>query len=168
MIPEGALLQSINEIALDGSMGNEGIVLWLGKRQRKVAKVTHLIVLRGPDVIKEPNFLIIKPSLFNLVTDVVIELGAALIGQMHSHAGYRVDLSWADCIYGVSVPYYLSIVVPHYAMKIGTDIGGSSVHVFEPGTGYRQLTKREASRCIHIISGEHVPVLTVGEDSDGR
>src|SRR6266478_6192945 len=83
-IPEMAVADSLREMAQDGSQGNEGIVLWLGRRHRDEATVTHLVGLRGPGITRQPDLLIIEPWLLNEVTDVTIELKVALVGQIHS------------------------------------------------------------------------------------
>lgn len=165
VIPASAILDSLKEMAFDGAIGNEGIVLWLGNRLKGIAEVTHLVGLRGPGVIKQPDLLRIESHLFNDVADVAIELGVSLLGQIHSHEGFWVDLSWADSTYGVAVPYYLSVVAPHYAMRGDTDINDCGVHVFEPGRGYRRLPPNEVARRLNIGYGHKVPFLTVGEES---
>jgi len=122
-IPESVLSISFREMAQDGVQGNEGIALWLGHHSGDRAEVTHLVALRGPGLIKKPNLLMISSGLINDVTDLAIERGVTLLGQIHSHGtGYGTNLSPTDRKYGVAVPYFLSVVAPHYAMKPGTRI----------------------------------------------
>lgn len=162
-IPESAMVDSLHEMARDGAAGNEGIALWLGRRHSKKAEVTHLVALRGPGVLKQPDLLIVESWLLNDVADVTIELGVTLVGQIHSHGdGYSTDLSFTDRRYGIAVPYYLSLVAPDYAMKEGTGIADCGVHVFEPGVGYRCLLPVEIAQRIHIVSGPRLPMITVG------
>jgi hypothetical protein len=153
-------------MSLDGALGNEGVTLWLGKRLKGIAEVTHLVVLRGPGIIKQPDLLRIDSHLFNDVTDVAIEFGVSLLGQIHSHRGLWVDLSWVDSTYGVAVPYYLSVVAPHYAMRADTNIKDCGVHVFDPRRGYRRLPPQEVAKRIHIVYGQKLTILTVGEESE--
>jgi hypothetical protein len=165
VVPESAIADSLREMALDGALGNEGVALWLGKRLKGIAEVTHLVALRGPGVIKRPDLLRIESFLFNDVADVAIKLGVSLLGQIHSHRGFGVDLSWVDSTYGVAVPYYLSAVAPYYAMRDDTDIKDCGVHVFEPGRGYRRLPPQEVAKRIRIGYGQKLPFLIVGEES---
>ncbi len=164
-IPESALLDSLNEMARDGIAGREGITLWLGRRIKGLAEVTHLVALRGPGVIKRPDFLRIKPWLVNEVSDVAIELGIALVGQIHSHGpGYGTDLSIVDRHFGITVPYYLSLVAPDYATRPSMRLGDCGVHVFEPSFGYRRLAPAEAEERIHLVRGVRLPFTVVGAE----
>lgn len=164
-IPESAIRDSLHEMAKDGAVGNEGIVLWLGTRGNKQAHITHLVALRGPGVIKEPAFLRIEPSLLNDVTDITIKLGVALVGQIHSHGTlHGTNLSITDRKYGFAVPYYLSIVAPDYALRPNTEITDCGIHVFEKGRGYRRLSEAEISLRICITTAGKLPILLVGED----
>src|SRR5689334_12378841 len=64
---EGVLEGSLREMSTDGVCGNEGVVLWLGRRAQGQAEITHLIGLRGSGVIKRPYLLIVSPWLLNEV-----------------------------------------------------------------------------------------------------
>jgi hypothetical protein len=165
-IPETAFEESLREMAYDGSRGNEGIVLWLGRRHDREATVSHLVALRGAGVVKRPDLLIIEPWLLSEVTDVTIELGVALVGQIHSHGDWHgVDLSITDRTCGIAVPYYLSVVAPSYAMEPRTRMDDCGVHVYEPGTGYRRLSAIEIGQRLHVMTGLQVPLIIVGEES---
>jgi hypothetical protein len=164
-LPEHARTESFREIARDGKKGNEGIVLWLGRRNKNEATISHLVLLRGPGVIKKPNFLRIESWLLNEVTDITIDLGISIIGQIHSH-GSRcgINLSFTDRAYGIAVPYYLSIVVPDYAMRKNTQIAECGVHVFKKNMGYYRLSAKEVLRCIIITPDRKLPQLIVGKE----
>lgn len=163
-IPESALEESCREMARDGSSGNEGVALWLGQRHDGRAHVTHVIVLRGPDVVKRPDQLTIRPQLLNLVTNLAIEYESVLIGQIHSHGQmYGTDLSYADRTLGITVPYFLSIVAPDYALRPCTRLEDCGIHVFEPGSGFRRLSANESAHRVLLVPSADVPVLTVGE-----
>ncbi len=163
-IPEAALTQSLSEMARDGAFGTEGIVLWLGRRHHGTAEVTHLVAPRGPGMEKRPDLLVIKPALMSEVTDVAVELGVVLVGQIHSHGPWHgVDLSITDRRYGVAVPHHLSIVAPNYAMTPGTRIEDCGVHVFEPGYGYRRLGAPEVASRLQVVPGSQLPLVVVGE-----
>jgi hypothetical protein len=152
-------------MARDGAVGNEGVALWLGKRDSGKAEVTHVAALRGLGVIKKPALLIIESSLLNDVTDLTIELGVALVGQVHSHGPFfGTDLSPTDRQYGIAVPYYLSVVAPDYALRPHTSIGDCGVHVYESGLGFRRLSVAEVSRQIQVVTHAQIPVITVGEE----
>ncbi|MER3406785.1 MAG: hypothetical protein C4289_17785, partial [Chloroflexota bacterium] len=82
------------------------------------AEITHVVGLRGPGVIKRPDFLRIEPWLLNDVTDLAIDLGVVLVGQVHTHGpGYGTDLSMTDRTYGIAVPFYISVVAPDYGLR---------------------------------------------------
>lgn len=162
-LPEHALTESMREMARDGKKGNEGIVLWLGRRTKKEATISHLVLLRGSGVIKRPNFLRIESWLLNEVTDITIDIGVSIIGQIHSHGSLcGVDLSPTDCTYGLAVPYYLSIVAPDYAMRKNTQISECGVHVFKKNIGYYRLSAKEVLRAIIITPDKKLPQITVG------
>ncbi len=163
-LTEEALLDSLAEMARDGVRGNEGVVLWLGRREKGRADISHLVALRGPTVIKRPDLLLIDAAMLNDVTDVAIGLGVSLIGQIHTHGGsHGTDLSRTDRVGGVNVPYYLSVVAPDFGLRAGTHISDCGVHVFEPDFGYRRLSRPEIARRVHVVSGARVPLVTVGD-----
>ncbi len=164
-IPEITFAASLREMAHDGSQGNEGIALWLGRRHDGEATVTHLVALRGSGIVKQPDLLIIEPWLLNEVTDLTVKLGVALVGQIHSHGDWHgVDLSFTDRTRGIAVPYYLSVVAPLYAMDPNTHIGDCGVHMYEPGIGYRKLSPAEIHERLHLTNGPAVPFITVGTE----
>lgn len=161
-IPRAAIQDSLDEMALDGDNGIEGIVLWLGKDVGETAEVTHLVRLRGPLVEKRKDFINIHPRLFNEITDVAIEHGLRLVGQVHSHGpGYGVDLSPTDRIHGIQVPSYLSLVAPDYA-RTRAAFHDWGVHVYTCEAGYVRLSRDEARCCLQINDGLRPPMLTVG------
>jgi hypothetical protein len=163
-IPETVLPDSFQEMAIDGELGNEGIVLWLGRDEDSTAEVTHLIRLRGPLVYKLPNHIHIDSALFNDVADVAIENKVRLLGQIHSHGvGYSLDLSIPDRRYGLQVPHYLSLVAPGYA-RVPVPVTRCGVHVFQPRRGYVRLGPLEIARSIQIVPGPHLPFIEVGTD----
>ena len=164
-IPEPALAASLQEMARDGVRGDEGVALWLGRRSEGWAEVTHVVALRGPGVIKRPDQLVIQPALVNEVTDLAIELGLVLVGQIHSHGElYGTDLSYADRTYGIRVPYYLSLVAPDYALRPQTRLEDCGVHIFEPGRGFHRLSMAEVGERLSVVAAGSVPVLTAGEE----
>lgn len=162
-ISEFAITESFREMARDGKKRREGIVLWLGRRSDGKAIVSHLVLLRGKGIIKKANFLRIEPWLLNEVTDITINLGVSIIGQIHSHkAKHGTDLSFSDRKYGFKVPYYLSIVTPGYAMGKHIQITDCGVHVFEKGIGYIRLSIAEVKKRINVITDGKLPILVVG------
>jgi hypothetical protein len=162
-IPQPAFRESLKEMARDGEVGNEGVMLWLGRRDGTLVEVTHPVALRGPGVVKKPNYLVIEPELINEVTDLGVRLGAYLVGQIHSHgSGDFVDLSKTDRLYGFHAPFYLSFVAPEYALNPKTGITDCGVHVYEPEAGYRRLSRQEVSRKIDLVEGPDLPVYIVG------
>ncbi len=164
LIPSSAWSESFREMALDGHSGNEGVALWLGRREGDQAEITHVVALRGPEVVREPDLLVIGASLLNDVTDLVVELGARLIGQIHSH-GTRcgINLSYSDRQNGIKTPGYLSIVAPDYAVRPGTRLVQCGVHVFEKDSGFRRLAGEEVRRRVLVVEGKAVQTIVVGE-----
>ncbi len=162
-IPESALVESLREMARDGVLGNEGVAMWLGHRGDGVAEVTHVVVLRGPDLVKRPDQLVIPPSLVNDVTDLAIDNDLVLVGQIHSHGElHGTDLSYADRTFGIKVPFFLSLVAPDYALRPKTRLEDCGVHVYESHDGFRRLTTKEIANRLQIVPGVQVPVLSVG------
>lgn len=164
-IPESAFAASLEEMARDGHYGDEGVALWLGHRADGHAEVTHVVVLRGPGIIKRPDQLVIQTSLVNELTDLAVTHNAVLVGQIHSHGQcFGTDLSHADRTYGIAVPSYLSLVAPDYAQRPVTRIQDCGVHVFDPPNGYRRLSPAEIGRRIQIVATGPVPILTAGKE----
>lgn len=156
---------SVQEMALDGRTGREGIVLWLGHRRPGAAEITTLVALRGSGVIKLPYVLRIEPDLMTLVTDLAIRLGLTLVGQIHSHGpGYGTDLSPTDRRYGFAVPGFLSVVAPDFCLRSNTTFSDCGVHVFEAGIGYRRLPLQEVQVRIEIIEGPAPGFHVVGTE----
>lgn len=163
-IPEICFQASLEELAVDGKYGKEGIVLWLGHRLEGSATVTHIVRLRGPGIIKEPDLLQIDASVLNDVTTMALDHNITLVGQIHSHGlYYGVDLSWSDRTYGISIPYYLSLVAPDYGMRQNITLAEYGVHVFEPPEGFRRLSVSEIAERIQVVSSP-ISVLTVDQE----
>jgi hypothetical protein len=161
-IPEMAIADALKEMAIDGSEGNEGIVLFLGRDIDSVAEVTHLLKLRGPAVEKCPARINIDAALLNDVTDVAMGNKVRLIGQVHSHGpGYGLDLSPTDRTYGIRSPYYLSLVAPDYALS-AAPLQKWGVHVFMENQGWVRLSESEADRRLLVLPNARASVITVG------
>jgi hypothetical protein len=165
-IPRAAIQHSIAEMAIDGSCGCEGIAMWLGRFRDDTAIVTHVALLRGPGIKKMPYQIVISADLVNDLTDVTIELGLVLVGQIHSHGHlHGTHLSNTDKRYGIRYPGYLSVVAPNYAMDSSTEISELRFHVFEAGV-WRGLGAREAQDRVVILEEPEVPVVIAGGELD--
>jgi len=164
-IPETVIADALEEMAIDGRQGNEGIALFLGRDNDGVAEVTHLVKLRGPGLEKYPDQINIHSSLLNEVTDVAIDNKVRLIGQVHSHGpGYGIGLSYTDRTYGIKTPYYLSLVAPDYALS-SAPLRSWGAHVFMETRGYVRLNAAEADRRLIMVAGASVPVIAVGVEN---
>ena len=152
LVPPTLLRVSLSEMALDGAEGNEGICLWLGvRREDETATVTHAVKLRGAGVIKSPANIRITPELMRDVHAYAKDVGAQLVGQIHSHGReYGVNLSFVDIRYGISVPYYLSVVAPSYALDAATTWDDCGVHIFRPDEGFIRIPDGEVAETISI------------------
>jgi hypothetical protein len=158
---------SLQEMSNDGVHGNEGVVLWLGRRALEQAEITHLVGLRGSGVTKRPELLVITPWLLNEVADVALHLNVSLIGQIHTHgSGYGIDLSRTDRTRGIAVPHFLSVVAPDYGLRSDICITDCGVHVFEPGLGYRRLSMSEVEQRVQVVLGPPPPLLLIGQDEE--
>lgn len=163
-IPRSALIASLTEMAIDGRHGREGVALWLGRRQHGIATISAVVALRGPGVRKQRDVLVISAALLNDVTDVAIERGESLVGQIHSHGPeFGVELSPTDQRFGIQVPDYLSVVAPDFALRPATNVTDCGLNVYAAGRGYRGLSGAEIAERIEVVDGVNVPVLTVGE-----
>jgi|SRR5581483_1191733 len=157
-----AFAESLSEMARDGSCGNEGVALWLGRRADGTAHITQVVALRGPGVIKRPRFLRIDSCLLNEVADLARERGLCLVGQIHSHGGRWTDLSETDRTYGICVPGYLSIVAPGFALESDLSIADCGIHVYEPPHGYRRLPLPEVRDRVQVVSDDYARLVVVG------
>ncbi|MGH7271031.1 MAG: hypothetical protein ACREJ3_11425 [Polyangiaceae bacterium] len=164
-LPRAALVASLDEMARDGRDGNEGIAFWLGRRTGGVASISHVVCLRGNDVVREPAHLHVGAGTLNDVADLAIEHGVSIVGQIHSHGPYfGVDLSVTDRRYGIAVPHFLSVVAPDYALRPGTRIEDCGVHVFEAGAGYRRLDVGESVARVLVSDHLGAMVLVAGSE----
>lgn len=168
-LPSPVLPASLTEMARDGVKGREGIALWLGKRAKGIASVTHVVGLRGAGVQKLPDQIRIAPWLLNEVTDAADRLGLVLVGQIHSHGiDYGVDLSFTDRTFGIQVPYYLSVVAPDYGLGRQTSLYDCGVHIYEPESGFRRLQRDEIDSFIAVTDTPVSPVTIIGDDNFGE
>lgn len=163
-LPEDALRRSLAEMALDGRADREGVAMWLGRHDDNGdVGVTHVVFLRGSGLVKRFDLLQISADLMNEISDLALEAGVMLVGQIHAHApGYGVDLSIADRTLGVVVPGYLSAVAPDFALNPATRVGDIGFHLFENGR-WRRFGGSEITSRI-ILTNATVAVLTAGVD----
>lgn len=164
-LPASALQASLAEMAPDGARGCEGVALWLGRKAGDVARVMHVVALRGSGIEKWRDHLSISSELLNDVTDVAIDRGCYLIGQIHSHPFDWVELSQADQRLGIRAEGYLSLVAPHFAQRADTRLEDCGAHLFEGGR-WRRFDPQELARRVRVVSGD-ASVLTVGETGHG-
>ena len=162
-IPRSVWSASFDEMARDGREGNEGVALWLGQRHDGIGTVSNVVVLRGPGVVKQPAFLEISSALMNDVTDVAIELGAVLLGQIHAHGrGWSIDLSYTDRTYGIAHPSYLSLVAPDYGLRPDVLPADCGVHVFMPNIGFVRLSDHDAAQRVTLVDHPVAKPIVVG------
>ncbi len=155
--------ESIAEMARDGVHRNEGVAMWLGRRDGSTAIITHLGVLRGPHVQKEPDLLMIGAEVINDLTDLALENGVRLIGQIHSHGPrFGTDLSLTDRRYGIAVPGMLSLVAPDYAQRKDTTLAECGVHIFQRGVGWRRFSAAEVQSRLSLSGDADAVILTAG------
>ncbi|MBI3894359.1 MAG: hypothetical protein HY313_00360 [Acidobacteria bacterium] len=164
-MPTNTLSASLQAMAPDGLRGNEGIVMWLGRSASNVATITHLVTFAEHLLRKRPDFLEIPPSTMSRLTDLAETLEVSLIGQIHSHPGTFIDLSIPDRRYGISAPYYLSVVAPHYAQRPDTDWRDCGVHQFIPRAGFRRVSNVEVRWRIERLPFANATSISLGEEA---
>lgn len=144
-LPHNILSSSIEIMRPHGKVGNEGLALWFGSTEASgKISVTHAIDLRGTGFVTSPLFLSLSIRAAVRLTELADQLGAHLVGQVHSHPGRFIDLSEVDIAHGFRVPNFLSVVCPHYAQDPETRLSDCGMHVFERGA-YRRLSATETS-----------------------
>lgn len=161
-MPRNVLADSISAMAPDGRRGNEGIVLWLGRVSEQEATVTHLVTLPDRWVRKRPDYLEVAPETLNTLLDVAEPLEVSLVGQIHSHPGTYIDLSIPDRRYGISAPYFLSVVAPHYAQQPNTGWADCGVHQFLPRVGFCRLSREEVHRRMNVVETLRATTIVLG------
>lgn len=163
LIPEQILAQSINEMAIDGRMECEGTCFWLGQRVNSEATVSHLAILRGAGVRKSAFNVSIAAELMRELHDQAIARGLTLLAQVHSHSSEcGVDMSATDHAYGVSVPFFLSIICPDYAQNNATKLLDCGIHICLPGKGYVRVRPEEVMDKIVQLPGLSATTLVAG------
>jgi proteasome lid subunit RPN8/RPN11 len=150
---------SVDVMRPNGRIGNEGLALWLGASDGGQARITHLVALRGDGFHASPLQLRLSWNAMSKLTDLADELGAYLVGQIHSHPGRYIDLSEVDEKYGVRCQDYLSVVCPHYAQREVSGIQECGVHLFDGGR-YRRFGASEVTRRI-ALSNATVEVVNL-------
>jgi hypothetical protein len=165
LLPVSVLEQSVAEMSIDGRDGNEGTCFWLGRRIDGDADVSHAVFLRGRGVRKSPLKVWVSPELMREVHEQADSLGLILVGQIHSHSSQcGVDMSASDHAYGVSVPFFLNVICPHYGQDPLTTIFDCGVHICRPRRRYVRLSRREVQRKIIMVPGGAAGTSVVGED----
>lgn len=154
------------ELARYGREGREGIVFWLGRHDRETAHVTHVVFARGGGVISNRELLEVSAELLNGVGALCDELKLVWVGQAHSHAGRRTDMSLPDRRLGATSPYFLSVIVPFFASDRRTTIADCGVHLMDPVAGWRSLTRVEIASAITVNPDDSAMILTVGEEGN--
>lgn len=175
ILPQAALDRSYEELAADGARDREGIALWGGIAETcargDAVRITHIILLRGPGVVRGMGYIGISPELLNEVTDALAALDGDvyLVGQIHGHPPLAsTDLSDVDIAYGIRTPQYLSVVAPNYGMAPAARLVECGIHVFESRVGWRRFTRAEVSARVEVPSSTNADVtcLTVGAETD--
>jgi len=160
IIPSDLLTTSIRFMQPHGGLGNEGLVLWFG---RKIAadtiEVTHAVEPRGPGITRSPLHLGLSLRAMNTLIDLGESIDRYLVGQVHSHPEKFIDLSPLDRAKGIRIQDYLSVVCPHYAQDPRTKWEDCGWHEFTEGR-YRRLSPNETSRRV-IISHQNVIAMHV-------
>jgi hypothetical protein len=164
-LPEAALGRSVAEMAIDGRSRREGTCFWLGRRAGGAADISHLVFLRGSGIRKGSLNIQISAELMREVHERAEALRLILLGQIHSHSiRCGVDMSASDHAYGVSVPFFLSIICPDFAQDPMTKLSDCGVHVFLPWRGYVRLSRKEVERKMILVPGAAAATSVVGEN----
>lgn len=160
-VPGDLLPKSLELMRDDGARGCEGIGLWLGVTASDEATITHLVEVPEIWVEKRPDFLCVSEIAFAALGDICERDGCYLVGQIHSHPGDFVDLSYADREYGIQAPYFFSVVAPHYAQRPRTAWNDCGVHQFLPGAGFQRFDRAEILRRVVVDRSRSVQVVTL-------
>jgi proteasome lid subunit RPN8/RPN11 len=165
ILPTDLLAKSIRFMQPHGALGNEGLVLWFGRKiAQDAVEVTHAIEPQGSGITRSPLHLSLSLRAMNKLTNLGESIDRYLVGQIHSHPENYIDLSPVDRARGIRVPDYLSVVSPHYAQDPLTNWENCGWHEFTQGR-YRRLSPREASRRI-VLSRQSAIALHVEVSRD--
>jgi proteasome lid subunit RPN8/RPN11 len=151
-IPDDLLSRSVAVLKPHGEHGNEGLALWFGRASEASVTVTHVVDVSGPGFHTSPLYMSVSMLTMARLTALADQLGMYLVGQIHSHPGWLVELSSLDQAHGIRVAGFLSVVCPHYAQRPGVKWSDCGVHVFEDAR-YRRLARREVTR--RLSPGPH-------------
>lgn len=148
-LPADLLERALHIMRPHGAAGNEGLALWFGVEQDGRVAITHLVEPCGAGFHTSPYHISLSLHGMAKLTDLAEQLGAPLVGQIHSHPGRFLDLSEVDEREGIRVPDYLSLVCPHYAQIPALRLDDCGVHVFQH-TAYRRLSADEMRRRLFV------------------
>jgi len=165
-LPENLLPSSVEIMRRPGSFGNEGLVLWLGRRRADATtvEVTHIVEVHGPGLKTSPLHLSLSHAALNALDELAESLGVYLVGQIHSHPRTFTDLSDLDKISGIRVQDFVSVVCPHYAQQRRTAWAECGIHLFDAGC-YRRLGAGDVRQ--RVTTTKHTaPVVQLEVDDD--
>lgn len=145
--PADLLDVSLRVMRPHGTAGNEGLALWFGEHRGSLVAITHVVEPYGAGFSASPYHLSLSLRGMAKLTDLAEELGAPLVGQIHSHPGRFLDLSEVDERDGIRVPDYLSLVCPFYAQMCSLSLQDCGVHIFGRAA-YRRLLPPETGQRI--------------------
>jgi hypothetical protein len=161
--PKDLLAKSLAVMKPHGAHGNEGLALWLGRKEEGAVAITHVISISGRGVRNSPLQLRLSLTCMEAITNLADKVKSYLVGQIHSHPARMLDLSEVDKIYGIRIQNYLSLVCPYYAQISTLSIEECGVHLFDQGN-YRRFHGEEVRRRIHLTQN-HTGFVTLEVDA---
>ena len=128
----------------------EGIVYWFGMECDTTAVITTLVV---PNANTQYGCISTPPEVNAEALSVIVGTPLVLIGQAHSHPGYKVRHSWIDDRDSFArFEGALSMVVPFFG-KRGIRLSRCVVHRFLNGR-FRVIGCAEMFEHLRVIPGE--------------
>jgi hypothetical protein len=114
VLPGALLEKAVAVLRKEGSGRVESIAFFAGALEGSTARVTHLLVPKGPGVFKHAYHIRVSDRIIANLCDFVDPPHRVLLGQMHTHK-HEAFHSPSDDANSLDTPGYLSVVIPHFA-----------------------------------------------------
>jgi hypothetical protein len=141
----------------EGGRKVESLVFWAGRVSRHEARVTRILVPRGPGVLKHPFHIQVSDRIIAALCDFIDPPEVVLLGQVHTHK-HRAFHSWSDDANSLDTPGYLSVVVPDFARNDASSWETWSFHECIKSRTFRRLSLREVKRRMLVEPRAHIEV----------
>lgn len=150
-VPHKLALEAHAHLAQVGRQGLEGMVLWAGVVEDKIARVRHTVV-PGQTALQLPDgvCVVVAADELHRLNVWLYREGLTLVAQLHSHPTEAYH-SETDNLFPIATSVgSLSLVVPDFASQTFA-LARCAVYRLLPERGWVRLSTSEAEKLIRFI-----------------